>query len=115
MVRNLKRLLLTSIAVFTILAGCNVVDGPSLEISDRSASESVTGFFDYTIEVRCTVYNSGEKGGQAKVVGSFIQSGQTYEKRTSGGVAVGDERTFTFTFSEAVLSFEQYQYNCHLE
>ena len=110
-----KNLLLAFITTSVVLAGCSVVDGPSLEISDRSANETVVGFLDYAIEVHCTVYNSGEKGGQAKVVGTFIQSGQTYEKRTSGGVAVGDERRFTLTFEEAVVSFEQYQYNCRLQ
>ncbi len=105
----------TLVMTMVVLASCGVTAQPALEISSRSANETFVGIFDYAIEVHCVIYNSGDKRGQAKVLGTLIQEGQTFEKRTSGGVASGDEREFTFTFDEAELSFDKVQYNCQLE
>ena len=101
-----------AIAVATSCTAANI------EIVDQSSRELPGHFFDFQIEVTCTVYNSGGLSGEAKVIARLEQIGVCEWTRTAQGrVAAGDTRSFTLLFSEPLYRIPEagHEFECSLD
>jgi len=106
------RLLVLFFGIALVALACNPGPSANIEFISQSGKDGTApGSFDYAIQVDCTFYNSGEGRGEIEAIAKLSNDFGSVDKKTVGGIAPGDTRTFTFVFTEATY-FDNYRYQC---